>query len=80
LIARLYFEQDYAVVSLDNYPSDKVGEILNGFSVDRKYNQAPSDTSPASNWNWRIDQDFIPALIFVFRYLQITLLPEAPND
>jgi hypothetical protein len=76
--ARYKPDGGFIVVSLDQYPSTKVGEVLNGFSLERKCICFPSNLDPSSDWKWRIDGSYLPALIWVFKYFSIAL--EAHDD
>lgn len=49
---RTWTENDETHLELDDYPSDKVGWVLDTISIQGRYYDAPSGQDPQNSWKW----------------------------
>lgn len=52
---------------LDDYPTVKLGFVLDKLSVDGKYRDHPVDSDPERSWVWFYEEAIWPAVVLILR-------------
>lgn len=69
------------ILSLNDYPSEKLGYALDRMSIQGKYCEAPSGKHPSSVWKWQYELGVWPGVIKLLQRSGLTLEDEkAPEN
>lgn len=71
LKSTLHLDGKIALFAFQDYPSDSIGAMLNGLSIDKKCFTFPSDKNPQQDWLWRIDVEFASAAIRLLKHFNV---------
>ena len=66
-------EEGVIVVSMEDYPSNKLGYAMDTLAIDGKYFSAPIDREPMRPWKWRYRKSIWPAVRKLLRVTEIKL-------